>query len=72
MREHLCAADKVDDSLFPLLMERIGTSRLFLIRTYPVETAHKDITKLKRIQSVLDKAWSELKARVFLETNHVD
>ena len=72
MREHLCVADKVDDSLFPLLMECIGTSRLFLIRTYPVETAHKDITKLKRIQSVLDEAWSKLKARVFLETNRVD
>ena len=53
-------------------MECIGTSRLFLIRTYPIETAHKDIAKLKCIQSVLDKAWSKLKARVFLETNHVD
>ena len=72
MREHLCVADKVDDSLFPLLMECIGTSRLFLIRTYPVETAHKDIAKLKCIQSVLDEAWSKLKSRVFLETNHVD
>lgn len=46
-------------------MECIGTSRLFLIRTYPVETAHKDIAKLKCIQSVLDEAWSKLKARVF-------
>ena len=72
MREHLCVADKIDDSLFPLLMECIGTSRLFLIRTYPVETAHKDIAKLKCIQSVLDKAWSKLKARVLLETYHVD
>ena len=72
MREHLCVADKFDDSLFPFLMERIGTSRLFLIRAYPVETAHKDIAKLKCIQSVLDEAWSKLKARVFLETHHVD
>ena len=53
-------------------MECIGTSGLFLIRTYPVETAHKDITKLKRIQSVLDEAWCKLKARIFLETYHVD
>ena len=72
MREHLCVADKVDDSLFPLLMECICTSRFFLIRTYPVETAHKDIAKLKCIQSVLDEAWSKLKARILLETYHVD
>ena len=32
----------------------------------------EDIAKLKCIQSVLDKAWSKLKARVLLETNHVD
>ena len=53
-------------------MQCVCRTRHGLIWTNAIETAHEDITELKRIQTMLNETRCNLETRVLLQSDHVD